>query len=515
MPLETIRRAAGYADLARRARHLRRASDDRVRREARRLVVERLGKLRGLPQKLGQMLSFSHDPEMESATSDYAALQQDAEPLPWDAVEPVLTRAWSKPPDDILADIEPHARAASLGQVHRGALLDGRAVAVKVQYPGIRDAVTADLKMLGWLSLPLGGLHRGFDLAAYQREILADLEHELDYRREADAQRAFHRWADEADWLVVPEVVDALTTEHVLVASWEDGDTWQEVCRHWNDQHKRQLAARLLAFFLEGLFVRGMMQADWHPGNLRFRRRGDDVQLVLYDFGCVYRPSDEERLALARLIRASIRRDESPWPLLLKLGFDRQYLEPLAAKLPALCHVLFEPFAASYPYDMADWRLGERVGDILGNDRWNFRIAAPARLIFLMRAFHGLTHYLRGLAAPVMWRRAIKPILSRLGAELDRLDLSADDLKHHGFSDMARYLKTRVTENGHTKVELTAYAATIDHLQETLDADLRRRIDQRGINLPNLVSQIRRRGYTPGPVFELIEGTKEIRVWLE
>jgi len=81
---------------------------------------------------------------------------------------------------------------------------------------------------------------------------------------------------------------------------------------------------------------------------------------------------------LARLIQATIARTEPPWPLFLKLGFNHEYLEPMADKLPALCRTLFEPFCVEYPYDLADWQLGSRMSDLLGDDRWNFRIAGPA-----------------------------------------------------------------------------------------------------------------------------------------
>ena len=127
------------------------------------------------------------------------------------------------------------------------------------------------------------------------------------------------------------------------------------------------------------------------------RCSGGQVQLLLYDFSCTYQPTDDERRTLARLIQATVYRNESPWPLFLKLGSDQEYLELLADKLPALCRVLFEPFCAEYPSDPADWRLGERVSDILGPGRLNFRIAGPAGLVFLLRAFYGLTYYLQGL----------------------------------------------------------------------------------------------------------------------
>ena len=518
MALKTLSRTVAYAGLAKDAYRLRRADNETVRSQARRHLIERMGKLRGLPQKLGQMMSFSHSREDKDplAAADFAALQESAEPLPLSQVQPVIEQAWQRPLSDVLAEIDPHAHAASLGQVHRARTADGRDVAVKVQYPGIGDSIQTDLKLLGWLSAPVGNLRRGFDLTAYRQVILDDLQEELDYRREADHQRRFGRWADDDPRLAVPGVVDELSTERVLVTDWQTGDTWGQVKADWTDLEKRKLATALLGLFLDGLFGRGMMHADLHPGNLRFRRLADgSAQVLMYDFGCVYYPENDDRLALLRLIRAAMRRDEPPWPLFLKLGFDKEFLEPLADKLPALCRVLFEPFCVEYPYDPADWRLALRVSDILDDDRWNFRIAGPASMIFLLRAFHGLAYYLEGLRTPVMWHRAIRPLIDRFEADMNRLDLPPADERHRDFGSLAKYLKIRVREAGRTKVELTSYAAGIDDLDGLLDDDLKRRIAAQHIDLSAVVTQIRRRGYTPGPVFEMTEGNKEVAVWLQ
>ncbi|MEQ8787899.1 MAG: AarF/ABC1/UbiB kinase family protein [Pirellulaceae bacterium] len=520
MVFTTIKRLAGYADMARCAAALHRSdpSDDQqhVRRQVRRHLAQRMGRLRGLPQKLGQMLSFSAD---EEASADFAELREAAEPLPLESVRPVLESAWRRPLADVLADIDPHAHAASLGQVHRAITGAGREVAVKVQYPGIRQSIDADLGMLGWLSLPVGNLRRGFDLSAYRQVVLSDIDRELDYRLEAATQREFGRWAEEDAFLVVPGVVDDLSTENVLVSDWEDGESFDDVLQ-WDASLRRKLARGMLRWFLEGMLDHGLMHADLHPGNVRFRTNGTDVQMLLYDFGCVFRPTEQQRLSLLRLIRATVQRDESPWPLLLHLGFRREYLEPLAAKLPALCRLLFEPFTAEYPYDAAQWRLGPRVADVLGDDRWNFRIAGPPEMILLLRAFHGLQYYLARLDAPVFWSREIAPYFNRYAVEMQRLELDAgeaagSEYQACDFSTIARYLKIRVTENGRVKVELTSYASGIDDLDELLDEDLRQRIAAQAIDLPSIVRDVRRRGYTPGAVFALTEGEKRVEVWLE
>lgn len=514
MTTHSFTRLTRYAGLARDAIRLRMTADEAVRDRVRQHLVQRMGKLRGLPQKLGQMMSFSSLGDGE-AVNHFEMLCEDAEPLPLTVVRPVLETAWDSPLEDVVERIEEHARAASLGQVHRATLRDGREVAIKVQYPGIRDAIRTDLKTLGWLSTPVGNLKRGFDLTAYRRAILEDLEEELDYRREAWRQDHLSRWTPDCNFAVVPRVVKELSTDTVLVSEWEDGESWNDVRKTWNEKNKRKLANGLLQFFLEGLFLQGMMQADWHPGNVRFRCFGNNVQMVLYDLGCVYQPSSDQRLALARLIHAAQHRGESPWPLLVKLGFNGELLEPLAGKLPALCRILFEPFCADHPYDLSHWRLGERVGDVLGDDRWNFRMAGPADMVFLMRAFHGVKYYLEQLGTPVFWNRAFKPCAAALGEQWHQLDLSSALPSACSFESVSRYLKLRVTAGGRTRVELTQRAANIDNLDSLLDSDLKQRIKRQGLRLDNIVGDVRRRGYTPGPVFAMSEGNKDIKVWLE
>ena len=139
--------------MALRARQAKHGTNETIRENARIHLAQRMGKLRGLPQKIGQILSMSEETEGASA---FQPLTDNAQPLPFTEIEPVLEKAWGAPLDSVVQTIDRNGLAASLGQVHRAVLRDGREVAVKVRYAGIAQAVMNDLKVLGWLSAPVG-----------------------------------------------------------------------------------------------------------------------------------------------------------------------------------------------------------------------------------------------------------------------------------------------------------------------------------------------------------------------
>ncbi|MBX3414254.1 MAG: hypothetical protein KF708_16320 [Pirellulales bacterium] len=511
MLTRNIERLGGYARAAVAGWHVRRSATPEEQRLAERHLVERLGHLRGLPAKVGQLLQLS----LDSPVSSDDDLSRTPMPLDLATVRDMLTAAWQQPLAAVVRQISPAARTASLGQVHRATLVDGREVAIKVQYPGMRDALRMDLNLLGWLSLPAPRKQHGFDLPGYQAAILDDMERELDYRHEAENQRHFRAWAADDPMLVVPELIEELCTSNVLVARWEDGCELAEVQALWPEPERQQLAHALSRVFHEGFFERRLLHADWHPGNFRFRRGNQGVKVVLYDFGCVYEPTLAERSTLLRLIRATIDESESPYPLLLALGFRPEFLEPIEHKLPALCKVLFAPYAAPYPFALDDWQLSERFHDILGEDRWNFRLAGPPALIFLVRAFHGLVSFLRSLRVTTSWHHLLLPLLKRHREELDRLALPQPARPASTFGGLARHLKLRVQAQGRTKVQLTYPASVIDHLDEIIDARVQELIVRRGVDLRTLVTQVRQRAYAPGDVFELDAGEQQVSVWLE
>ena len=225
---------------------------------------------------------------------------------------------------------------------------------------------------------------------------------------------------------------------------------------------------------------------------------------------------EQERLTLLRLIHDTYHAPEAdPYPFFLALGFDAATLEPLRQKLAALCRVMFDPFSTPMKYDLRFWRRSERISDVLGDDRWNFRISGPARLIFLMRAFHGLVYYLRELQEPVSWTQFLRPLISKHGEAMERIDLPEPADPRSSFACLAKHLCIKVTDSGTVKAKVTLPAEAIDELQNIIDPPVQEKIEARGITLDSLVRKARKSQYVPQPIFTLDDGPKRYEVWLE
>jgi hypothetical protein len=486
------------------------SDDESSRRRAAYHLQERLGRLRGLPQKVGQIMSMADNDTAE----ELAVLRNGGPALPFDALRESVATAWNARPEEVCASIDAHGLSASLGQVHRARLQDGREVAVKVRYPGIEEAVRADLRALGWLSIPVGNLRRGFDLEGYREMLEAGLAEELDYRLEAHNQEQLAA-ASTGLQLVVPQVVSDLSDESVLTTLWESGESLEQA-RAWSPAERSALGMALVQNFLTLAFDHGLVHADPHPGNYAFRRGADGVQVVLYDYGCVQRLSDRDRLLLLRLLRGAVRQQASddPFPILVELGFDADLLRPLRHKLPALCTILFEPLAARGAYDLSRWNRTERAAGVLGEDRLNFRAAGSPRLVYFLRAFEGLCFYLRELDRPVWWSKNLNLLLDKHAAEMDALDLQEPLDPNAAYGCLARSLEIRVLDGGSPKAQVKLPAGAVERLEQFIDDDVRAKIEERGISLSGLVEEVRANGYAPQEIFSMEDGARKFEVRL-
>jgi len=484
------------------------------RDQARRRLVARLGLMHGLPQKIGQLLAFS---EVEGADPVFTPLTENEPALTAAEAREVVERHLGGPLAEFFATFEPQGIAASIGQVHRATLHDGRTVAVKFQLPGIAGAVAHDLGALGWLTAPIGDLRQGFDLAAYRAEIGESLLGELDYRREAASLSRFAGLTRSLGHpVLVPEVVSELSGEQLLVTTWLHGEHLGAV-RHWPEPARATLSASLIELFFRGIFEWGLIHADPHPGNYRFLHCLGRPTVGLLDFGCVKRVPPPVQAGMRGLLEAGRNGRAEAGTIreqFVHLGFNPAVLARLEVKLPAVGSALTAPFHAPGKFDVASWHLRERLAAALGEDRLAFRTAGPPAMIFILRALQGLVQYLTILDAPVDWREAAGLDLNSPLA-LPTPPAPQAPLPARNPHRTAETLRLLVEENGATKVSLTFGADAVDRLPDLVPHELRDRLAERAVNLTAVADAARRGDYAPGELFSLVDGPKTVRVWLE
>jgi predicted unusual protein kinase regulating ubiquinone biosynthesis (AarF/ABC1/UbiB family) len=259
-------------------------------------VVEALGSMKGALMKLGQMASYLDTGLPEPIREALATLQQDAPPMSPDLAAMVIEEELGGAPETVFAewDAAPIA-AASIGQVHRAITHDGRAVAVKVQYPGVDDAIRADLDNSSMLLQAVTLAFPGLDAAPLVDELRARLSEELDYRMEAANQQRFVELFAGHPFIRIPDVVPSLSSGRVLTTELATGARYGDV-QQWPAE-ERDLAAEAIFRFVFGSIYRARaFNGDPHPGNYLFEPGG---RVTFLDFGLVkwFQPSEVTLLA--------------------------------------------------------------------------------------------------------------------------------------------------------------------------------------------------------------------------
>ena len=266
------------------------ASDEanaRRQLETAKQIVAALGTMKGAAMKLGQVMSFLDvglvpEQHREEFQRELAKLRDAAPTVSFKQMRRVIEDDLEDPISEVFSsfDEEPIA-AASIGQVYRATLKDGREVAVKVQYPGVAAAVRADLQNLDLIMRLLKRMTPGLDVKAIAGEVKERIVEELDYELEAQNQRSLARIFAGHPFIVVPDVVSSLSRERVLVSEFVRGVGFEELKRRPPAQRDR-IGEIVFRFFLGCLYRHRQFSGDPHPGNFLLQ---DDGRVAFLDFG--------------------------------------------------------------------------------------------------------------------------------------------------------------------------------------------------------------------------------------
>ncbi len=427
IPVGRVRRSAPLVGAAARATGeavldslRRRGHPAEPRASARRAerYAELLGHSKGALMKAGQILSYvpfgAAVPEGNRAIyqSAMARLQADAPPMAAELAAEVIRRELGARPGEVFAEFSPEPMAAaSIGQVHVARLHDGRAVAVKVQYPGVAEAIRGDLRNAELLAVlfqllrsVVPGLTR-MDPKEVAQEISARISEELDYRIEASSQQLFADAYKGHPFIRVPEIVCEYSTTRVLTQELAGGLAWQDALKA--GQQLRDMWGEAIFRFAFGSLRRlRAFNADPHPGNYLFRADGS---VAFLDFGCVKRFGPDQVAQMRDMVRAVVRQDAGAvWRAFDELGSFGASGGPTPQEVLDWYSVPFEMLRGPQPFTMSP----EIVARIIGKEfsptgpfgKVVRSLSLPGDYVFLSRIDLGLQSVLAELRATADWR---------------------------------------------------------------------------------------------------------------
>ncbi len=387
-------------------------------------VTRTLGEMKGAVMKLGQVLSLMTGVVPDEMTGSLSTLHASAPPMAYNLVEQVFREEFGRPPQQLFDrfEREPFA-AASIGQVHRARLKSGEAVAIKVQYPGVGDAIRADLANVGVLLGLASMFAPGMNVATIVRDLKDGIINELDYCREATYQQRFAEIYRDHPFIRVPRVYPALSSGRVLVQELLVGRPFAEA-RNLPQPERNRVSEIVFRFTFGNFYRHGLFNGDPHPGNYLLL---DDGAVGFVDYGCVTEFDQQTVARFTRVIDALFAGDLERW---------RTATEEVGILRPGA------PYTTQQLYDHMHWFwkpvLEERVtftrelaGEMVRKNAQvtgeggaiNKCLDIPEGMVFLTRINFGLAGLMASLHARGPWQQIVMEYVDGLppSTELGRL----------------------------------------------------------------------------------------------
>jgi predicted unusual protein kinase regulating ubiquinone biosynthesis (AarF/ABC1/UbiB family) len=371
-------------------------------------VAKELGEMKGVLMKAGQLVSFIFEALPDEAQEALATLQADAAPMAPSLAASVVRGDFGKPPEKLFLDwSDMPVAAASIGQVHRAVTHDGRDVAVKVQYPGVHEAIETDLDAAEVMYAMFSSMMlKGLDAKGLVDELRDRMREELDYSIEARNLAEFESRFAGHPWVRIPKLVPELSSDHVLTTEWIDGMTFEQF-RTSESHDTKQRAAEVIWRFAQGAIMRhGIFNGDPHPGNYKFHHDGS---VTFLDYGLVKRWSPGEWESLRPTVDAIIiERD----PDLLVREMVRSGFLPAGHGLePALVYDYvsspYVPYLTDHFTFTRDWMRDTiaKIFDVQGSHGPVIeQLNMPPSFVILDRVVWGVSAILGKLEATGPWR---------------------------------------------------------------------------------------------------------------
>ena len=367
-----------------------------------RRVTEQLAQMRGAAMKIGQLVSMDTGDVLPAELSDLMArLRSDAHFMPPAQLKKVLNSNWKcgwlQAFDRF--DVRPIA-AASIGQVHRARLKDGRQLAIKVQYPGVSQSIDSDVTNVGALIKLSGLLPAGFELAPYLEEARKQLHEETDYIREGQHLADFKTLLEDDARFELPSLHEEWTTREILAMSFVEALSIEAVADH-SQEERDKVAHDLIDLLFSELFTFGLMQTD--PNFANYRYNPETGRIVLLDFGATRRIDPGITDLYRRLIAAGLAQDsKAQYQIAIELGlFDLETKSSHQDRIVKMIGMVFAELKDSTEFDFAKTDLSRHLqaeGMMLAEEGF-LPPPLPIDALYLQRKFGGIFLLARKLKA--------------------------------------------------------------------------------------------------------------------
>lgn len=461
---------------------------------ASRYLNDQLSRIPGMPTKMGQLLSQKLGSEVHSTSS---------QALPIEEVLNILEADESSLFSELLS-VNEEPKRASISQVHFGELRNGKAVAIKVQLPEMNEILNTQWDIIRKIAL-------NFSPSFCQPQQLMDklkqdFLDELDFVREAQMQELFLEKFKSSSYVVIPCVYHEYSNDHIICQEMKLGQNLEHIKKR-TVAEREKVANDLYRFFMQSVFEYGLLHGDLHFGNWAYDFKEQNV--IIYDFGSSLILDNTCREALIQLACSSHEDPQETKQLFARLGFSE--MPEIEEQLPELARLLFEPFEND-DWDWREWNLGERIDELIGEHKWNFRSSGPSWFLLFMRSVSSLLQVMKALDVCV----PLNNIFENLGFKKEVKREHTTETKSSCMLDpLSSHLHIEVKRDGVTRVSLEFPARSASRLESLMSPEIATRIRNKGYDLKKMEFTSENSNYKPQVLFEDHSESQSIKVWLD
>lgn len=420
--------------------------------------------------------------------------------------------------DNVFESIDEKAHKASIGQVHKAKLKNGNIVALKIQYPNIKETVYDQLKLLNLFPLlskttPLKKW--GIPIEDYKKLFKELIDKELNYLEEVKNIELFRKQFKDDPLIDLPFVYQEYTNPQLYIQKYIEGhtiDTAQENLSYMQLEYASRI---LFKNFCQQVFINGFFQSDTNHGNFIISH-APSIKVAFIDMGSFYRINNKVRLALSKLVFDIINKDYTNiMPLLGDLGFDLEKLSHIEKNIHQVINALMWPILDPSAKTLEKWNLNQELDSILGEYKWWFRSSGGNEFFTLLKAFSGIKGIFTKWNVQLNWQTILLEVLA---PNLDQIKSYQAQTKYENkiidFSAMAKEIKISVKEKNIEKVNLTLPITAFDNLGDFIETKTKEKLLKRGINFNQILEMAKSEGLQKQTLFKLEEGTKIFHVYL-